>query len=94
MRCTRIVVALAASLLGAVAGAGIAEESPGERMRGRSPARHHEPAGYAARGPSFYVWEEDAREADRWAAELARAIRSPLGNVGADGPGGSSQPTP
>jgi hypothetical protein len=32
--------------------------------------------GFTRRGPHFYVWDEDAREADHWAAELAQASRS------------------
>lgn len=32
-----------------------------------------QPAGYAVDGDAFYVWDEDRDEAERWAAELARA---------------------
>jgi len=39
-----------------------------------SPRRPHA-QGFAHRSPYFYVWDEDAREAESWAAELARASR-------------------
>jgi len=42
----------------------------GERDRACLPRL--EPSGYAAWGPSFYVWEEDPRQGRRWAAELSR----------------------
>ena len=39
----------------------------------RVPRRLHH--GVGRRGPCFYVWDEDAREAESWAAELAQAMR-------------------
>jgi hypothetical protein len=34
------------------------------------------------RGPDFYVWDEDAREAERWASDLARASRGARVDLG------------
>lgn len=33
--------------------------------------------GRAVRGPGFYVWEEDAREAAGWALELQQSVSKP-----------------
>jgi len=35
--------------------------------------RPENPAGYSVEGGDFYVWEEDQKEAERWAIELARS---------------------
>ncbi len=35
--------------------------------------RPENPAGYSVEGGDFYVWEEDQKEAERWAIELAQS---------------------
>ena len=61
-----------ASLVGFAAGPAVTDEGSAERKRDRAPSPRLESAGYAASGPSFYVWEEDSRQGRRWAAELSR----------------------
>jgi len=35
--------------------------------------RPGEPSGYSIAGPAFYVWDEDRREAEAWALDLAES---------------------
>ena len=84
MRWTRSLVSVVASLASFSAGAATTDEIPAEDERGCAPTLRLETAGYAASGPSFYVWEEDSRQGRQWAAELARATDS---SVGSGGPG-------
>jgi len=76
MRWTRILMSVAASVMGLAAGAAIADETPGEGERDRARLHRVESAGYAASGPNFYVWEEDPLQGRRWAAELSRTPAS------------------
>jgi hypothetical protein len=64
-------VGLAASLAGLAPGAAISDDAPAETERERAASRI-ESTGFAASGPGFYVWEEDPRQARRWAEELER----------------------
>ena len=47
-------------------------------MTGTQRWRPRDRRGFARRGADFYVWEEDEREARRWAEELDAAPRAPL----------------
>jgi hypothetical protein len=46
----------------------------GRSDRGRDPTQRIESGGFAASGPSFYVWDEDPRQGRDWAAELRRSV--------------------
>jgi hypothetical protein len=92
MRWTRTLMGLAASLASFATGASISDDSPAEREAGRAPLPRLESAGYAASGPSFYIWEEDSRQARRWATELSRHSDSPIERSGSAEPTGSDQP--
>lgn len=62
---------LRAALLGLVIGpapAGV-EAGAAEPLEAERPSAG-KAAGHTIRGPGFYVWEEDAREAEEWALEL------------------------
>jgi hypothetical protein len=89
---TRTLLGLAASLASFAAGASISDDSPAEGEAGRAPLPRLESAGYAASGPSFYVWEEDSRQGRRWATELSRQPRSSIEPSGSPEPSGSGQP--
>jgi hypothetical protein len=65
-------VGLAASLAGLAAGTALGGDAKLEEERSQDTASGQESAGTSASGPSFYVWEEDPGQAQRWAKELAR----------------------
>ena len=92
MRWTRTLMGLAASLASFATGASISDDSPAEGEGGRAPVPRLESAGYAASGPSFYVWEEDSRQGRRWATELSRDSSSSIERSGSAEPSGSGQP--
>jgi len=48
-------------------------EADAEREMREDGERRREPAGYSIEGASFYVWDEDRREAEAWALELAES---------------------
>jgi hypothetical protein len=74
MRFARILVSVVASLASFATGSASSDELPAERER--DPAQRIESGGFAASGPSFYVWEEDLRQGRQWAAELERSVES------------------
>ena len=76
MRIARTLVSLVASLASFATGSASSDELPAERERGREPAQRIELGGFAASGPSFYVWDEDPRQGRQWAAELRRSVES------------------
>ena len=92
MRWTRTLMGVAASLASLATGAAMTDDSPTELERGRARLPRLESAGYAASGPSFYIWEEDSRQGRRWAAELARQSGSSIDGSGPGEPSGSDQP--
>jgi hypothetical protein len=67
MRLRTIVLAGLGALLGlsSAAAAGAPDERDGQ----------DDPPGFASGGADFFVWDEDPREADAWAAELRGAPR-------------------
>ena len=89
---TRKLVSVTASLVGFATSPAIGDEAPGECKRDGTVSPRLESAGYAASGPSFYVWEEDSRQARRWAAELSRDPASSTDGSGPGEPSGSDQP--
>jgi hypothetical protein len=91
MRWSRWIVSLTASLAGITAGAAPPEEA--ETNAGREPATGLETSGFSASGPSFYVWEENARQGRRWAAELSHSVPRAPRRSGSDEPNVSQQPT-
>jgi hypothetical protein len=74
MRFARTLLGLVASLASLATGSASGDELPVESERGREPARRIESGGFAASGPSFYVWDEDPRQGRQWAAELGRSV--------------------
>jgi len=89
---TRTLIGVAASLVGFAASPATSDESPAEAQRDRTARPRLEAEGWAASGPSFYVWEEDARQGRRWAAELSRHPDFPFQSSGSGEPSGSDQP--
>ena len=83
---TRTLIGVAASLVGFATSPATNDESPAEAQRDRAMRPRLESEGWAASGPSFYVWEEDARQGRRWAADLA------FRPGGSGEPNGSDQP--
>lgn len=79
MRWTRVLIGVVASLASFATSAATSDDVPGERERERSAPKRLETTGYAAWGPSFYVWEEDSRQGRQWLAELTRASHSAPG---------------
>jgi len=70
---TRKLVGLAASLAGLAAGTAIGgDDAKVEDEQSRDTASSLESTGTSASGPSFYVWDEDREQAQRWAADLER----------------------
>jgi hypothetical protein len=65
----RVTASLAGLAAGAAIDGGAAAE---EEQRDPEAPSNLESAGSSASGPSFYVWDEDPREARRWAADLSR----------------------
>lgn len=88
MRFTRMLVGVAASLASFATGAATTDEVPVESERGREPTERVEATGYAASGPSFYVWDEDPRQGRQWAAELGRGGDPSSDGAGAGGAAG------
>jgi hypothetical protein len=76
MRWTRALVGVVASLASFATSATTNDDVPGESERGLTASQRLETTGYAASGPSFYVWEEDPRQGRQWRAELSLASRS------------------
>ena len=76
MRWTRALIGVVASLASFATSAATNDDVPGERERGRTAPQREETTGYAEWGPSFYVWEEDSRQGQQWAAELAPVAKS------------------
>jgi len=89
---TRTVLSVAASLVGLATGSPMTDEAPAEGERGSAPLPRVESAGYAASGPSFYIWEEDSGQGRRWAAELSRQSGASIEPGGSHEPSGSDQP--
>ena len=76
MRWTRALVSVVASLASFTTGAAMTDDTPAEGERGSAPTPRLERPGFAAWGPSFYVWEEDSQQGRQWAAELAHGTAS------------------
>ena len=76
MRWTRALIGVVASLASFATSAATNDDAPSERERGRAAPLREETTGYAAWGPSFYVWEEDSRQGHQWAAELAPVAKA------------------
>jgi hypothetical protein len=89
---TRTVIGVAASLVGFGTGPATSDETAAEAEGVRAAWPGLESEGFAASGPSFYVWDEDAGQVRRWAAELARPLAPSFQGTGSVEPGGSDQP--
>jgi hypothetical protein len=63
---------MTASLMGLASGSAIGGSATEQDERDQEAASSLESSGASASGASFYVWDEDPREARRWAAELTR----------------------
>lgn len=57
----------------AVLGAFLSLGAGGQPPTDPATRRPENPAGYSVEGGDFYVWEEDQKEAERWAIELAQS---------------------
>ena len=76
MRFERAPARVVASRASFAKGSESGDERPAVRKRGRVPAQRIASGGFAASGPSFYVWDEDPRQGRQWAAELRRGVES------------------
>jgi hypothetical protein len=89
MRWTRELASIAASVASLFAGATDADDARIERKPEPSGAAHLEVTGEAISGAHFYLWEEDAGEAHRWATELSWGPQRPPAETSPNEPGGT-----